>query len=136
MDIDIDKEIFENIDIVMDKEILENINININKETLENIDIDSDIKKEILENIDININIDRETLENIDIGKDFLENIDIDEILNRLEFGISNRASLEGKILLYLNNFIAVVIFAKDAYVFFNYFAAKPFLILQILKEN
>ena len=36
----------------------------------------------ILENIDIDINIDKE----------ILETIDIDKILNRLEFGISNRA--------------------------------------------
>ena len=45
---------------------------------MENIDIDMD--KEILENIDI------------DIDKEILENINIDKILNRLEFGISNRA--------------------------------------------
>ena len=37
----------------------------------------------ILENIDIDIDIDKE----------ILENIDIDKILNQLEFGISNRAS-------------------------------------------
>ena len=48
----------------------------------ENIDIDIDIDKDILENIDIDINIDKEILENIDINK----------ILNRLEFGIYNRA--------------------------------------------
>ena len=52
---------------------------------MENIDIDIDIDKEILENIDIDIDID--------IDKDILENIDIDKISNRLEFGISNRAS-------------------------------------------
>ena len=60
---------------------------------MENIDID----KYILENIDIVIDIDKEILENIDIDidmdKEILENIDIDKILNRLEFGISNRAS-------------------------------------------
>ena len=73
---------------------------------LENIDIDIDIDKAILENIDINIyrvvleyiniDIDKEFLENIDIDididKEISENIDIDKILNRLEFGISNRA--------------------------------------------
>ena len=42
----------------------------------------------VLEYIDIN----KEILENIDIDKEILENIDIDKILNRLEFGISNRA--------------------------------------------
>ena len=46
---------------------------------MENIDIDID--KEILENIDI------------DIDKEISENIDIDKISNRLEFGISNRAT-------------------------------------------
>ena len=40
IDIDIDKEIFENIDIDIDKEVLENIDIDIDKEILENIDID------------------------------------------------------------------------------------------------
>ena len=39
--------------------------------------------KEILENIDIDIDIDKE----------ILENIDIDKKLNRIESGISNRAS-------------------------------------------
>ena len=48
---------------------------------MENIDIDID--KEILENIDIDIDIDKE----------ISENIDIDKISNRLEFGISNRAT-------------------------------------------
>ena len=83
IDINIDKEILENIaiDIDIDKEILENIDID--KEILENIDIDIDIDKDILENIDIDIDIDKEILENIDINK----------ISNRLEFGISNRAS-------------------------------------------
>ena len=47
---------------------------------MENIDIDN----EILENIDI------------DIDKEIFENIDIDKISNRLEFGISNRASSGG----------------------------------------
>ena len=37
-----------------------------------------------MENIDIDIDIDKE----------ILENIDIDKISNRLEFGISNRAIL------------------------------------------
>jgi hypothetical protein len=57
-----------------------------------NIGIDIDIDKDILENIDIDI--DKDILENIDIDidKEILENIDIDKILNRLEFGISNRA--------------------------------------------
>ena len=54
---------------------------------LENIDIDID--KVILENIDI----DKEILENIDIDRKILENIDNDKIPNRLEFGISNRAT-------------------------------------------
>ena len=76
IDIDIDKAILENIDI--DRAILENIDIDIDKEILENIDIN----KEILENIDI------------DIHKEILENIDIDKISNRLEFGITNRATL------------------------------------------
>ena len=69
------------------------INIDIDKEIWENIDIDIDIAKEILENIDIDINIDKEILKNIDIDKEISGNIDIDEISNRLEFGISNRAS-------------------------------------------
>ena len=51
--IDIDKEVLENIDI--DKEILENIDIDIDKEILENINIDIDIDKKILENINIDI---------------------------------------------------------------------------------
>ena len=97
IDIDIDREILENIDIDIDidKDILENIDIDIDidKDILENIDIDIDIDKDILENIDI----DKEILENIDIDididKEILENIDIDKISNRLEFGISNRAT-------------------------------------------
>ena len=91
IDIDIDKEIFENIDIDIDidKESLENIAID--KAILKNIEIDID--KENLVNIDIDIDIDKEILENIDIDKEILENIDIDKILNRLEFGISNRAN-------------------------------------------
>ena len=32
-------------------------------------------------------------MENINIDKKILENIDVDKISNRLEFGISNRAS-------------------------------------------
>ena len=74
--------IFENID----------IDIDINNANLKNIDID----KEILVNIDIDI--DKEVLENIDIDidKEIWENIDIDKISNRLEFGISNRASVGG----------------------------------------
>ena len=74
-----------NIDIDIDKEILENIDIDINidKEILENIDIDIDIEKKILENIDIDIDIDKE----------ILQYIDIDKISNRLEFGISNTPS-------------------------------------------
>ena len=59
IDIDIDKDILENIniDIDIDKNILENIDID--KEILENIDIDIDIDKDILENIDIVIDIDK-----------------------------------------------------------------------------
>ena len=48
----------------------------------------SDIDRTVLENNDI----DNEILENINIDKEISENIDIDKILNRLEFGISNRA--------------------------------------------
>ena len=61
---------------------------------LENIDID----KYILENTDIVIDIDKEILEyiDIDIDKEILENIDIDKISNRLEVGISNRATQKG----------------------------------------
>ena len=47
-----------------------------------------------LKNIDIDIDIDKESLENIDIDKAIQKNIDIDKISNRLEFGISNRATL------------------------------------------
>ena len=68
-------------DTEIDKAIIKNIYID--KEVLENIDIDIDIDNEILENINIDIDIDME----------ILANIDIDKILNRLEFGISNRAS-------------------------------------------
>ena len=70
---------------------MENIDIDIDNEILENIDIDIDIDKKILENIDI----DKEIFENIDIDidKEIFENIDIDKIPNRLEFGISNRAT-------------------------------------------
>ena len=54
----------------------------------------------LLNNIDVAINkgiwqsidIDKAIMENIDIDKKILENINIDKILNRLEFGISNRA--------------------------------------------
>ena len=49
----------------------------------------------MLENIDIDMVI----LENIDIDKAILQNIDIDKISNRFKFGISNRASREGSIL-------------------------------------
>ena len=48
-----------------------------------------------LENIDIDIDIAKAILKNIDKG--ILENIDIDKILNRLEFGIWNRATPWGK---------------------------------------
>ena len=68
---------------------LKNIDIDIDKEIFENIDIDIDIDKEVLENIDIDI--DKENLVNIDIDIDIdkkvLENIDIDKISNWLEFG-------------------------------------------------
>ena len=79
----------ENIDINIDKVILK-ISISISISILENIDIDID--RAVLENID------KEILENIDIDidKEISENIDIDKILNRLEFGISNRASWMG----------------------------------------
>ena len=60
------------------------IGINIDKDNLKNIDIDIDLV--ILENIDMDI------LENIDKG--ILQNINIDKILYRFEFGISNRAIL------------------------------------------
>ena len=59
---------------------------------MKNIDIDIDIDMVILENIDI----DMDFLENIDIDKGILKNIDIDKISYRLEFGMSNRASLRG----------------------------------------
>ena len=62
---------------------------------MENIDIDID--NEILENIDI----DKKILENIDSDKEIFENIDIDKISNRLEFGISNRASYMGPVTLF-----------------------------------
>ena len=52
-------------------------NIDIDMGFLENIDID----KEIWKNIDI------------DIDMDILQNINIDEISYRLEYGISNRAT-------------------------------------------
>ena len=48
---------------------------------------------EILENIDINNEILENIDNDIDIDKENLENIDIDKISNRLEFGISNRAT-------------------------------------------
>ena len=51
-------------------------NIDIDKDILENIDIDINIDKEILENIDIDIDIDKDILENIDIDKEILENIE------------------------------------------------------------
>ena len=70
--------------------IFENIDINIDKTILKNIDIDM----AILKNIDIDI--DKENLVNIDIDKEILENIDIDKISNRLEVGISNRATQKG----------------------------------------
>ena len=47
----------------------------------------------ILENIDINMDFFLNTDIDIDINKGILQNIDIDKILYRLEFGISNRAS-------------------------------------------
>ena len=80
IDIDIDKEILENIDIDIDidKVKFENIDIDIDKKFLRNIDID----KKFLRNIDIDINIDKKILKNIDIdidiNKKFLRNIDID----------------------------------------------------------
>ena len=49
------------------------------------------IDRESLRNIDIDIDI----VIDIDIDKGISENIDIDKILKRLEFGISNRATLE-----------------------------------------
>ena len=54
---------------------------------LTNFDIDTD--KAILGHIDI----DQGFLQNID-NKEILENIKIDKILNPLEFGISNRATI------------------------------------------
>ena len=61
---------------------------------MKNIDIDIDIDMVILENIDIDIDIDEEILKNIDIdiGKAILQNIDIDKILYRFEFGIYRTA--------------------------------------------
>ena len=43
-----------------------------------------------------NIDIEKTIMKNIDIDKEILENIDIDKILNRWEFGISNKATLNG----------------------------------------
>ena len=63
--------------------------IDIDKDNLKNIDIDINIDMVILENI-----VDMDFLENINIDKGILQNIDIDKISNRLEFGISNRASV------------------------------------------
>ena len=40
---------------------------------------------------------DKDIFENIDIEKEISENIDIDKISNRLEFGISNRATKGGE---------------------------------------
>ena len=51
----------------------------------------------------MDIDIDKEILENIDIDKKISENIDIDKISNRLEFGISNRASISKIYLIYAN---------------------------------
>ena len=47
---------------------------------------------DFLENIDIDIDMDFHENIYIDIDKGILQNIDIDKILYRLEFGISNRA--------------------------------------------
>ena len=58
---------------------------------MKNIDIDIDIDKAILKNIDI----DKGIWQNIGINKAIMKNIDIDEISNRLEFCISNRARCE-----------------------------------------
>ena len=66
--------------------ILENIHIS-KKDILENIDIDIDVGININIIIDINIDID------IDIDKGILQNIDINKILYRLGFGISNTPS-------------------------------------------
>ena len=54
---------------------------------MENIDINIDIDKEDLKKIDVDMAI----FENIDQG--ILQNIDIDKILYRLGFGISNTPS-------------------------------------------
>ena len=80
--------ILENIDIYMGKLQASNIH----EVILENIDRDIDIDKENLENIGIDIDMDREILENIDIHiyMEIMRNID--KILYRLEFGISNRS--------------------------------------------
>ena len=65
------------------------INIDIDMVILENIDIDIDMN--LLETIDIDSDMD--FLENIDIDKGICQNIDIDKILYRLEFGILNGAN-------------------------------------------
>ena len=80
-------------------------NIDIDKAILENIDIDIDIDKAVLEYIDIDIDIDKDILENIDIdiNNEISENIDIDKILTRLEFGISNRANVQSLLKSWIN---------------------------------
>ena len=58
----------------------------------------------ILENIDIDIDID----------KAILQNIDIDKISNRLEFGISNRAMFEAAHYLFLFSLNLIVPYQRQ----------------------
>ena len=67
-----------------------------------------------MENIDIDI--DKEILENIDIDKEILENIDMDKISNRLEFGISNRATCNSDAVqhnLLLRRMTRIIVFSR-----------------------
>ena len=116
IDIDIDKDILENIDIDIDidKDILENIDID---KGVIKIPIKQWCKmgaksdhfcpfsaylgvfspvllmeyRIFISIVDISANFKNIGID-IDIDKEILENIDIDKISNRLEFGISNRA--------------------------------------------
>ena len=87
-----------------------------NKDNLKNKNIDIDIAMVILENIDMDIGIDfLENIDNIiDIDKGIWQNIDIDKISYRLEFGISNRATLGSVRMQYSLMMFAYLIFVAD----------------------